>query len=45
MAVMNLHLEEDYNPYGRKDEKPRGPRFSFFRAPIMTWSNTGMMAA
>ena len=33
-AVMNLHLEEDYNPYGRKDEKPRGPRFSFFRAPI-----------
>ena len=33
-TVMNLHLEEDYNPYGRKDEKPRGPRFSFFRAPI-----------
>ena len=32
--VMHLHLEDDYNPYGRKDEKPWGPRFSFFRAPI-----------
>ncbi|MBO5596265.1 MAG: virulence protein E [Bacteroidales bacterium] len=31
---MLLHLEDDYNPYGRKDEKPFGPRFSFFRAPI-----------
>ena len=31
---MHLHLEEDYNPYGPKTDKPHGPRFSFFRAPI-----------
>lgn len=31
---MHLHLEEDYSPYANKDEKPHGPRFSFFRRPV-----------
>lgn len=33
---MQLHLEEDYSPYNRKDEKPRGPRFSFSKRPSPT---------
>lgn len=31
-SIMHLHLEDDYCPYGHKENK--GPRFSFFRAPV-----------
>lgn len=30
--TMQLHLEDDYRPYGHKENK--GPRFSFFRVPV-----------
>lgn len=31
---MNLHLEDDFRHYMRPDEKPKGPRLSFFLVPI-----------
>jgi len=31
---MHLHLEDDRHYYQKPGDKPRGPRFSFFRAPI-----------
>ena len=31
---MHLHLEEDRQYYQRSDDKPQGPRFSFYKAPI-----------